>query len=91
MPLLCDGPQWRPFAALAAEQPTTAALSASQAALAWIAQSDGVSSVIPGARTPEQARANAVAGSAPRLGAGFTQAVTDLYDRYFRAAVHGRW
>ena len=34
-----------------------------QVALAWIAAQDGVSSVIPGARNPEQARANAAAGS----------------------------
>ena len=81
----------REFAALVGEQPTTAGLSPTQAALAWIAQLDGVSTVIPGARTPEQARANAVAGSAQRLGVAFNQAVVDLYDRYFRAAVHQRW
>jgi aryl-alcohol dehydrogenase-like predicted oxidoreductase len=81
----------REFAALAAEQPMTAQLSTSQAALAWIAQLDGVSTVIPGARTAGQARGNALAGSAPVLGAGFTKAVSDLYDRYFRQAIHQRW
>ena len=35
-----------------------------QAALAWVVQQPGVTTVIPGARSPEQARANAAAGSA---------------------------
>ena len=47
--------------------------------------------MIPGARNPEQARANAAAGSAPALGEDFERAVVDIYDRYFRAAVHPRW
>jgi aryl-alcohol dehydrogenase-like predicted oxidoreductase len=81
----------REFAALVAEQPTTGGLSPTQAALAWIAQLDGVSTVIPGARTPDQARANAMAGSAQQLGAEVNHAIADLYDRYFRAAVHQRW
>ncbi|WP_150308103.1 aldo/keto reductase [Planctomonas psychrotolerans] len=66
-------------------------LTPAQAALAWIAQQEGVSTVIPGARNPEQARANAAAGSAPALGADFERQVADIYDRYFRQAVHPRW
>jgi aryl-alcohol dehydrogenase-like predicted oxidoreductase len=66
-------------------------LSPAQAALAWVAQRDGVSTVIPGARNVEQARSNAVAGSVPPLGEAFDTAVRDIYDRYFRAAIHGRW
>lgn len=76
----------REFAAL-----VPSGLTPAQAALAWVAQQDGVSSVIPGARSPEQARANAVAGSAAPLGAPFEAAVRDIYDRRFRAAVHPRW
>lgn len=76
----------REFAAL-----VPSGLTPAQAALAWVAQQDGVSSVIPGARSPEQARANAVAGSAAPLGAPFEAAVRDIYDRHFRAAVHPRW
>ncbi len=75
------------FARLAAEyglQPATAAL-------AWVSQLDGVSSVIPGARSAEQARANAQAGAVPALGQEFTDQVTALYDRYFREAIHPRW
>lgn len=76
----------REFAAL-----VTSGLTPAQAALAWVAQQDGVSSVIPGARSPEQARANAAAGSAEALGAPFEAAVRDIYDRRFRAVVHPRW
>jgi aryl-alcohol dehydrogenase-like predicted oxidoreductase len=62
-----------------------------QAALAWVVQQPGVTTVIPGARTPEQARANAVAGSLPQLPDAFLAAVADLYDRRLRAAIHPRW
>jgi len=75
------------FSALAAG----AGLSAPQAALAWVAQLPGVSTVIPGARNPQQAEANAAAGSAAPLGEAFTTAVRELYDRRFRAAIHSRW
>ncbi|MDQ0576574.1 aldo/keto reductase [Agromyces albus] len=64
--------------------------TAAQVALAWIAQQPGVSSVIPGARTPEQARANAAAG-ALELPASLDAAVRELYDRDIRAQVHERW
>jgi len=64
--------------------------TAAQVALAWVATQDGVSSVIPGARNPEQARANAVAGSL-ELPFGFDAVVRELYDREIRAQVHGRW
>jgi aryl-alcohol dehydrogenase-like predicted oxidoreductase len=50
-----------------------------------------VSTVIPGARNVAQARSNASAGSVSQLTPDFTTQVTDLYDRYFRAAVHDRW
>jgi len=76
----------REFAAL-----VPSGLTPAQAALAWVAQQDGVSTVIPGARSPEQARANAAAGSAAPLGAPFEAAVRDIYDRRFRAVVHPRW
>ncbi len=75
------------FAALAA----VAGLQPAQAALAWLAQLPGVSVVIPGARNPQQAIANAAAGAVAPLGASFTTAVRDLYDRRFRAAVHELW
>jgi len=64
-------------------------LAAPTAALAWLAQLPGVTTVIPGARTVEQARANASAGSVGEL--EITERVTELYDRFFRAEVHERW
>ena len=77
------------FAALAASHP--ARLEPAQAALAWLAQLDGVSVVIPGARTPDQARANAAAGSVGDLGPEFSDGVAAIYDRYFREVIHPRW
>jgi aryl-alcohol dehydrogenase-like predicted oxidoreductase len=61
------------------------------AAIAWVSQQPGVTTVIPGARSVAQARSNASAGSTPQLTPEFTSQVKDLYDRYFRAAVHSRW
>jgi aryl-alcohol dehydrogenase-like predicted oxidoreductase len=75
------------FSALAA----SVDLSPSVAALAWLAQLDGVTTVIPGARNVDQARTNASAGSVAPLPESFGVAVADIYDRYFREAVHGRW
>jgi aryl-alcohol dehydrogenase-like predicted oxidoreductase len=68
-----------------------ALLTPAKAALAWIAQLPGVSTVIPGARNPDQARSNAAAGSVPELGPEFTAQIRDIYDRHFRAAIHDRW
>ena len=64
--------------------------TAAQVALAWVAAQDGVSSVIPGARNPEQARSNAAAGSI-ELPASFQAQVRELYDRDIRPQVHDRW
>jgi len=64
-------------------------LSAPVAALAWVAQLPGVTTVIPGARSVEQARANASAGSVEAL--DITPQIVELYDRYFRAEIHSRW
>jgi aryl-alcohol dehydrogenase-like predicted oxidoreductase len=62
-----------------------------QAALAWVVQQPGVSTVIPGARSAEQARANAAAGFLPPLPQAFLDAVAELYDRRLRASIHPRW
>ncbi len=77
----------REFAALA----DRFGLAPATAALAWVAQQPGVTSVIPGAHTVEQARANAAAGEVGALPAEFLEGVRELYDRYFRATVHPRW
>jgi aryl-alcohol dehydrogenase-like predicted oxidoreductase len=66
-------------------------LSPAEVALAWVWQQPGVTTVIPGARNARQGRANAAAGDADPLPAAFRSGVRDLYDRYFRQAVHDRW
>ena len=77
----------REFSALA----ESVGLAPATAALAWVTQQPGVTTVIPGARNTEQARANAAAASVPPLGPEFEAAVRELYDRRFRAAIHPRW
>jgi len=62
-----------------------------QVALAWVVQQPGVSTVIPGARSVVQARANASAGELPALDTEFLAAVEAIYDRHLRAAIHDRW
>ncbi|GAB3550825.1 aldo/keto reductase [Arthrobacter tumbae] len=66
-------------------------VSTAQAALAWVVAQEGVSTVIPGARTPAQARANAEAGAEGTLGSDISGGVLDIYNRYFMEAVHPRW
>jgi aryl-alcohol dehydrogenase-like predicted oxidoreductase len=74
------------FAALVPE-----GLTPAQAALAWVAQIDGVSSVIPGARSVKQAHGNASAGSLPQLPEDFMVGVQSIYDRLLREDIHPRW
>jgi aryl-alcohol dehydrogenase-like predicted oxidoreductase len=62
-----------------------------QTALRWIMQQPGVSTVIPGARSIEQARANAAAAELAPLPTETLSAVKELYDRGIRAQVHHRW
>ncbi|TGO04473.1 aldo/keto reductase [Serinibacter arcticus] len=67
-----------------------------QAALAWIIARPGLSTVIPGARTPAQARSNADAAALLEDGSGFDveafdAAVRATYDTHLRAAIHERW
>ncbi|WEO76541.1 aldo/keto reductase [Cryobacterium sp. SO2] len=74
------------FAALVPE-----GLTPAQAALAWVAQIDGVSSVIPGARSVSQAQGNASAGALPALPLEFMEGVQSIYDRLLRESIHERW
>ena len=62
-----------------------------QFALRWIVDQPGVSVVIPGARDPGQARANAASAELPRLSAEQLAAVRETYDRLIRPHVHDRW
>lgn len=47
--------------------------------------------MIPGARSPEQARANAAAARLPQPGDATLTAIRDLYDRRIKDQVEGRW
>jgi aryl-alcohol dehydrogenase-like predicted oxidoreductase len=62
-----------------------------QLALRWILGFEAVSTIIPGAKTPEQARANAAASDLPPLPAETLQTITELYRRRIAAQVHHRW
>ncbi|HEX4815195.1 MAG TPA: aldo/keto reductase [Nonomuraea sp.] len=62
-----------------------------QFALRWILDQDGVSVVIPGARNPGQAAANAATAALAPLPAETSQAVRAVYDELIRPHVHHRW
>lgn len=62
-----------------------------QFALRWIIDHPAVSVVIPGARNPEQARANAAAADLPPLDPAVHASVAAVYDELVRPTVHTRW
>jgi aryl-alcohol dehydrogenase-like predicted oxidoreductase len=62
-----------------------------QFALRWILDQPGVTVVIPGARNPEQARANAAAAELRPLSTEAQTTVIDVYDDLIRPHVHHRW
>ncbi|MFE0106901.1 aldo/keto reductase [Streptomyces sp. NPDC059009] len=68
-----------------------AGLTPAQLALRWITQQDGVTTVIPGATSVAQSRANAEAGRTAPLPADTLDRLAELYDRRIRAQVHHRW
>jgi aryl-alcohol dehydrogenase-like predicted oxidoreductase len=61
-----------------------------QAALRWIIDQPGLTTVIPGARNAQQVERNAAAG-ASELPSGFDAAVRRVYDKYLRELIHTRW
>jgi aryl-alcohol dehydrogenase-like predicted oxidoreductase len=78
-------------AAAAFAELTPTGMTPAQAALRWILDQPGVTTVIPGARSAEQARANAAAADLPPLDAEHLDALEHLYDRDIRRHVHHRW
>ena len=76
----------REFAALTPPGATPA-----QAALAWVIQQPGVTTVIPGARNPDQARQNAAAAALPPFTDDQLNAIQAIYDHRIRTQVHHRW
>jgi aryl-alcohol dehydrogenase-like predicted oxidoreductase len=65
--------------------------STAQFALRWILDQPGVSVVIPGARNPRQAAANAAAADLAALPGETHEAVRTVYDELIRSQVHDRW
>jgi aryl-alcohol dehydrogenase-like predicted oxidoreductase len=62
-----------------------------QMTLRWILMHDAVSTVIPGARNPEQAQANAAAAGLPPLSDETMARIAEVYARRIRPHVHDRW
>jgi aryl-alcohol dehydrogenase-like predicted oxidoreductase len=62
-----------------------------QLALRWILTFDAVSTVIPGAKTPEQARANAAAADLPAPSPETIERIAGIYRRRVAPLVHQRW
>jgi len=76
----------RELAPLVPQGATTA-----QLALRWIIDQPGVSVVIPGARNPDQVRANAAAADLSPLSMAQLAGIRTLYDARIRPHVHSRW
>jgi aryl-alcohol dehydrogenase-like predicted oxidoreductase len=62
-----------------------------QFALRWILMHEAVSTVIPGARSPEQARANAAASELQPLDDATMAACAAVYEQRIAPHVHQRW
>ena len=62
-----------------------------QLALRWILMAETVTAAIPGAKTPEQARANAAAADLPPLPAATMERIRELYEDRAKPLVHQRW
>jgi aryl-alcohol dehydrogenase-like predicted oxidoreductase len=65
--------------------------STAQLALRWIVDQPGVTTVIPGARNAEQARANAAAADLAPLDEATLERLREVYDADVREHVHARW
>jgi aryl-alcohol dehydrogenase-like predicted oxidoreductase len=66
-------------------------MTLAQFALRWVIDQPGVSTVIPGARNPEQVRGNAAAAALAPLREDQLAGVADVYDRLIREHVQDRW
>ena len=77
------------FAELVSEE--LPGVTPAQAALAWVVQQSGVTTVIPGARSADQVLSNAGAGSVDTLPAEFLNRVEAIYEEHLRETIHPRW
>jgi aryl-alcohol dehydrogenase-like predicted oxidoreductase len=62
-----------------------------QLALRWILMFDGVSTIIPGGKNPQQVSDNCRASVLPGLTAQQMSRVRSVYERFIRPSVHQRW
>lgn len=62
-----------------------------QFALRWILMHEGVTTAIPGCKTPAQAEENARAADLPPIGEGAMAKAREVYERQLRGVVQGRW
>ncbi len=62
-----------------------------QLALRWILMFEGVTAAIPGAKRPDQARANAAAADLPPLPPATMERIHGLYEERAKPLVHQRW
>ncbi len=65
--------------------------SMAQFALRWILMEEAVSVVIPGAKSREQATANANASAVSRISPEVMEQVREIYRRHVQTHVHQRW
>lgn len=65
--------------------------SMAQMALRWILQFEQVTTVIPGAKNPAQALANASASTLSSLSPETMESVADIYTRHAAPHVHHKW
>ncbi len=66
-----------------------AGLTMSEMALRWCLDFEAVSAIIPGAKNPEQARANARVSALPPLGAELHGKLAEFYEREVTAHIRG--
>jgi aryl-alcohol dehydrogenase-like predicted oxidoreductase len=66
-------------------------VSMAQFALRWVLDQAGVTVVIPGARNPEQARANAAVAEVSPLPTPALDGVRQVYDDLIRPQIHDKW
>ena len=68
-----------------------ASATMAQFALRWVLMHDAVSTVIPGARQPDQVRDNVAASQVDALSDEVMAAAREVYDELVAPQVHHRW
>jgi aryl-alcohol dehydrogenase-like predicted oxidoreductase len=68
-----------------------ASSTTAQFALRWVLMHDAVSTVIPGAKRPDQVRDNVAASDVPALSDEVMDAAREVYDELVAPQVHHRW